>query len=250
LETTAAEEAARLVVEETRRALPALAASESPRHLLDLGHDVLGVLLDGLADPLQPVVAVALSSTCLGLRTPLGAALEVLKERHTRAAALCRKVLHDEHGGGDPPVPLGSSCAVVRDAEQLQFNPLAAGDMATLGMILCTGGLPNAKQLLLAFTVGFGDENEVELRALFEGMGPGSLPELRGLGLSHHMFRSANAEALAATFRRGAMPKLKELFLSGSTFSNQAVGVLAAPLRKLPDLRELSLAGCGMRRRS
>jgi len=52
----------------------------SPRHLLELSHDALGVIFDGLADPLQPVVAVAFSSTCLGLRTPLRAALEVLKE--------------------------------------------------------------------------------------------------------------------------------------------------------------------------
>ena len=55
-----------------------------------LSHDELGVIVDGLADPLQPVVAVALSSTCLGLRTPLGAALEVLKERYERVKALCR----------------------------------------------------------------------------------------------------------------------------------------------------------------
>ena len=57
-----------------------------------LSHDELGVVFDGLADPLQPVVAVALSSTCLGLRTPLRAALEVLKEQNESAAALCRKV--------------------------------------------------------------------------------------------------------------------------------------------------------------
>ena len=56
-----------------------------------LSHDELGVIFDGLADPLEPVVATALSSTCLGLRTPLRPALEVLKERHERAAALCRK---------------------------------------------------------------------------------------------------------------------------------------------------------------
>ena len=43
-----------------------------------LSHDELGVIVDGLADPLQPIVAVALSSTCLGLRTPLRAALEEL----------------------------------------------------------------------------------------------------------------------------------------------------------------------------
>ena len=60
--------------------------------LLGLSHDELSVLFDGLADPLQPVVAVALSSTCLGLRTPLQAALEVLKQQHESAAALCLKV--------------------------------------------------------------------------------------------------------------------------------------------------------------
>jgi len=56
-----------------------------------LSHDELGVIFDGLADPLQPVVAVALSSTCLGLRTPLLAALELLQQRHEKADALCRK---------------------------------------------------------------------------------------------------------------------------------------------------------------
>ena len=56
-----------------------------------LSHDELGVIFDGLADPLQPDVAVAFSSTCRGLRTPLQAALEVLQERHARAVALCRK---------------------------------------------------------------------------------------------------------------------------------------------------------------
>ena len=70
-----------------------------------LSHDELGVIVDGLADPLQPVVAVALSSTCLGLRTPLQAALEVLKERHARAVALCRKVK--------------TSCVELRAAERL-----------------------------------------------------------------------------------------------------------------------------------
>ena len=57
-------------------------------HLLALSHDELGVVVDGLCDPLQPVVAVALSSTCKGLRTPLLAALEMLKQRHSRALVL------------------------------------------------------------------------------------------------------------------------------------------------------------------
>ena len=105
--------------------------------LLALSHDELGVIVDGLADPLQPVVAVALSSTCLGLRTPLRAALEVLKERHARALALCRK--------------RKTSCAELRVADQLEWlnKDLIANDMATLAMILQTNGLPRLQQLFL-----------------------------------------------------------------------------------------------------
>ena len=51
-------------------------------HLLALSHDELGVIFDGLADPLEPSVAVAFSSTCKGLRAPLQASL---KQRHTKA---------------------------------------------------------------------------------------------------------------------------------------------------------------------
>merc|ERR1712046_196376 len=73
-----------------------------------LSHDELGVIFDGLSDPLQPVVAVALSSTCLGLRTPLRAAPEVLKDRHARAVALCRKNQ--------------ITCAEMRDEEELMWG--------------------------------------------------------------------------------------------------------------------------------
>ena len=99
-----------------------------------LSHDELGVIFDGLADPLQPVVAVALSSTCLGLRTPLQAALKVLGERHARAAALCHKV----HMPWSP-----CNCAALRDAETLHWSHkgLTADDAEVLGMILRTNGL-------------------------------------------------------------------------------------------------------------
>ena len=79
-----------------------MAEAEATGPLGALSHDELGVIVDGLADPLQPVVAVALSSTCLGLWAPLRAALGVLKERHERAKALCRK----GRGWPDPP-PIG-----------------------------------------------------------------------------------------------------------------------------------------------
>jgi len=192
-----------------------------------LSHDELGVIVDGLADPLQPVVAVALSSTCLGLRTPLQAALEVLRERHTWAVALSRK--------------LKMSCAQVRGAARLVGSSLlVANDMATLGMILQTNGLPCLQDLYLEGS-GLGD---AAMQALCEVLGRCAAPSLRILALSFNNFGPASAEALAAALGRGAMPKLERLFLLGNPIGNRGVAALAAPLRKLPALSQLLLGRC------
>ena len=157
--------------------------------LLALSHDELGVIVDGLADPLQPVVAVAFSSTCKGLRTPLQAALEVLKERHGRAAILCRK--------------LQMSCAALSDAEELYWTNecFADDDMATFVMILLTNGLLRLQALHLPFN-RFGDAG---VQGLCEGLGCGAAPSLHLLNLSNNQFGPAGAEALAAALFRGAM---------------------------------------------
>jgi len=192
-----------------------------------LSHDELGVIFDGLADPLQPVVAVAFSSTCLGLRTPLQAALEVLKKRHARAAALCRKLV--------------KSCAEVRGTERLQWTGcLVADDAPTLGMILQTNGLLCLRDLLLGHN-GFGDTG---MLSVCDGLGRGAVPSLLILGLAFNKFGPAGAEALAATLGRGAMPRLGALGISGNPIGNQGVAALAAPLRTLPALKELFLNGC------
>ena len=192
-----------------------------------LSHDELGVIFDGLADPLQPVVAVALSSTCLGLRTPLRAALKVLKERHERAAALCRKVQ--------------MSCAEVRVANELEWDGkgLNADDMATLGMLL-SKWLPGLQDLDLDHS-GLGD---ARVQALCEGLERGAAPSLTGLGLGDNKIGPMGAEALAAALRRGAMPKLEVLGLGFNPIGNQGVAALAPGLRKLAALESLYLCGC------
>jgi len=192
-----------------------------------LSHDELGVIVDGLADPLQPVVAVALSSTCLGLRTPLRTALGVLKERHEKAVVLCRK--------------LKMSCAQVRGAERL-VGLLVADDAATLGMILQTNGLPRLQELSL----GGNDIGDAGVQALCEGLSCGAAPSLHYLGLARCQFGPAGAEALAAALGRGAMPKIESLSVQGNPIGNQGVAVLAAPLRKLPALVRLSVCQCGI----
>jgi len=229
--------AARVTRSTSRKAASASSSSDDDSRclLLALSHDELGVIVDGLADPLQPVVAVALSSTCLRLRTPLLAALAVLKQQHERAKALCRKS--------------ETSCAELRDAEALGWvnighrswngRNLTAEDMATLGMILRANGLPRLRTLFLDRN-GFGDEGA---QALCEALGCGAAPSLVNLHIACNQFGPAGAESLAAALRRGAMPKLEELSLISDPIGSQGLASLAAPLRKLP-LESLVLSRC------
>ena len=230
-----------------------------------LSHDELGVIFDGLADPLQPVVAVALSSTCLGLRTPLWAALEVLKERHARAVALIRKALvHDVHDVDGPVPPLTHpnymppmSCLEARRAPLMVWatnggwaaaddvwvsRPLTEhAEMATLGMLLHKY-LPNVTRLALPGNPAVDDAG---MQALCEGLGRGDAPSLRALDLSDTSFGPAGAEALAAALSRGAMLNLETVYWpSVKNLGDQGVAALAAPLRKLPALKELYLFDC------
>ena len=232
--TSLAAIAARATRSASRRGSASSSSDDDSRCLLlALSHDELGVIFDGLADPLQPVVAVALSSTCLGLRTPLGPALEVLWHRHARAEVLCRKVgmMHR-----------GLSCAMLREAEEFDcsIRGLTAADMATLAMILRTNGLPLLRRLHLNDNV-FGDAG---MQALCDGLGRGAAPSLITLGLRATGFGLAGAEALAATLHRGAWPKLERLVLSANPIGSTGVAALASPLRKQPVLRELHLVRC------
>jgi len=223
-----------------KRTMPRSSSDADSRCLLlALSHDELDVIVDGLADPLQPIVAVAFSSTCKGLRTPLGPALEVLQERHARAVALCRK--------------MEMSCVQLHFAAKLQTEKTATGhtacgkgltayELATLGMILRTNGLPWLQRLYLNSN-GFGDAG---MQALFEGLGRGAAPSLLQLLLADNKIGLVGAEALAAALGRGAMPKLAQLILAANPIGNQGMAALAAPLRKLPELYELYLLSCGI----
>ena len=228
------EMAARATRSASRKAVSTSSGSDDASRclLLALSHDELGVIFDGLADPLQPVVAVALSSTCQGLRTPLRAALEVLAERHVRAKALCRKV-------SKPHVRCSS--AVLRDAEVLIWSDedLTANDMATLGMILHTKGLPQLRTLYLN-----GNQFcDAGMQMLCEAVGHGAAPSLCDLFLGENRFGPAGAKALAAALGRGALPKLETLWLSHNPIGNQGVAALATSLRNLP-LKDLNLVNC------
>ena len=206
-----------------------------------LSHDELGVIFDGLADPLQPVVAVALSSTCLGLRTPLRAALEVLQQRRETAKALCRKLwtfgaCGDDDGATWGDVPM-RSCTELIEAHELSGEGLTIDNMVTLSMILQTNGLKSLQGLDISESSGAG------VQAFFEGLGRGATPSLCYLHLVANKIGPAGAEALAKAFRRGAMPKLEQLSLAKNPIGNEGLAALVS-LRKLPALKRLRLDKC------
>jgi len=222
--------AARVTRSASRAALNNEALATGP--LGALSHDELGVIVDGLADPLQPVVAVALSSTCLGLRTPLQEALKVLKERHARAVALCRKVI--------------LSCAKLRTAKNLTWfggpcrKSLTANDMATLGMLL-SKWLPKLQGLYIRENGLIGDAG---MQALCNNLDRGTATSLRELDLTGAEFGPVGAEALAAALGRGTMPKLEVMALSLNAFGSRGASALAIPVRKSLTLKELYLSKC------
>ena len=58
--------------------------------LLDLSHDEVSIVTHELCDPLQPLLAVHLSSTAKGLREAMEEQLAQLRRRHAEAAAMAR----------------------------------------------------------------------------------------------------------------------------------------------------------------
>ena len=192
------------------------------------------MIVDGLADPLEPVVAFALSSTCKGLRLPLQAALEVLAWRHERAKALYRKFNMTSR--------MATSCYLLRYVSTLTCSEMQLNneDLATLGMILPF--LPTLKTLDLEFNV-FDDSG---MRALCEHLGANDLPSLRNLYVHCSRIGPGGAGALAAAFSRGAMANVKLLQLSNNPMRKEGIVALAGPLRKLPALKRLYLWDCEM----
>ena len=136
--------------------------AEATCHLLDLSHDLIGIVTYELCDPLRPLLAVHLSSTAKGLWVPMQEQLAELRQRHAEAAAMATY--------------LGfQSCAALADATVLELGgeygkPLTRWGSPrcwrTLGMLVGCGSLPVLETLGV-----FGDENGDEgVASLADGL--------------------------------------------------------------------------------
>ena len=188
-----------------------------------LSHDEVGVVFEALATPLEPHVAVALASTCRGLRVPTVAALAELKRRHEAVKALLRK----------PRL----SCAELREAASLSWYgmTLTVADCTALADVIKSSGLPRLERLVLRDNF-LGTEG---MQALSEGLECGALPSLKCLDLGNNGIGEAGASALGAALGRGALPRLQELGLGNNGLGCAGLIALAPGLRAHPQLKKL-----------
>ena len=205
-----------------------------------LGDDALGVVLEGLCNPLEPRNAVGLGSVSHRLRALTQALREQLRTEHEVVAALCRT--------------LGlRSCKELREAKKVDWgnNDLfalgsygrrvarrhsATADLTTLGTLGLL--LPALQRLSLACFPGHDS-----VQQLAAGLGAGALPAVTELGIGGVRAGDAVASALAAALGRGALPRLKILRLNSTGIGDVGLVALAPALRRLPALEHLYLAG-------
>ena len=194
--------------------------------LLALSDDALGVIFEGLRNPLEPRVALALGGACRGLWASTKVQQQQLRADHEAATALCLKVGM-------------RSCKELREAEAVisDFKCLSAADLATLGTLGSV--LPALERLVLYRPTGSHDG----VQRLAEGLGAGALPAVTCLQLLNMHVGDAGASALAAALDRGALPRLKWLGLANTAIGDAGLVALVPALRRLPALECIGLCG-------
>jgi len=188
-----------------------------------LPDEILAEIFKLAYNPLEPRTTVYLLSASRGLREQLTPKLrQRLQEEHEAAAALCRKV--------------GASCKALRKAERIEWRNkgLSVADLTTLGALGSV--LPALEELRLVERSASPDG----LQQLAEKLGAGALPGVTWLRLGMPV-GDAGALALAAALGRGALPRLKMLYLIDADIGDAGLAALATALRRRPALEHLHL---------
>ena len=195
--------------------------------LSKLSGDEQGIIFSQLCNVLDPRVAVDFSSTGHELHELTQPLRQQLRADHEVAAALCPK--------------LGMrSCKELREAHEVEGSAkdLTATDLTTLGSLGSV--LPVLESLLLG-EVSAACSGWRGMERLAAGLGAGSLPALTSFSFYTMRMDDAGASAFAAALGRGAMLRLKTLYLEYNDIGNAGLLALAPALRRLPALEELGL---------
>ena len=203
--------------------------------LAALDQDAQRIVFVGLCNPLEPWVAVNLSSASRELRGATQALQQQLRVDHEATAALCRKTGMQ-------------NCKELREAKVVDWDDkgLTAAELALLGTLGSV--LPALAKLCfidngLFFNDSPGAAGLDGVQRLADGLGAGALPAVTRLHIGYMHVGDAGAEALAAALGRGALPRLEILALTGAGISDAALVALAPALRRLPALERLRLGG-------
>ena len=191
--------------------------------LAALSGDEQLVIFSRLCNPLDPGVAVAFASASSELRELTQAPRRQLQADHEAATALARKAGM-------------RSCKELREATDVWWSQsgLSPDDLALLGTL---GSVLPALDTLILHEPAAGPDG---VQRLAEKLGAGALPAVTGVRLFMYV-GDAGASALAAALGRGAMPRLKVLYLRDAAIGDAGLVALAPALRRLPALEKLYL---------
>jgi len=194
--------------------------------LSTLSGDEQGVIFVQLCNVLDPGIAVALSSVSNELRTATRVPLQQLKAGHEAAAALCRKLGHQ-------------NCKALREAKEVYWhnNGLTVDELKLLGTL---GSVLPALKTLHLYEPEAGPDG---VRQLAEGLRAGALPAVWELRIIGTRVGDAGASALAAALGQGALPRLQRIFLYHAAIGDAGLVALAPALRRRPTLEALDLDG-------
>ena len=195
--------------------------------LAALSGDEQRIIFVQLCNVLDPGFAVAFSSASSELWELTQAPRQQLQADYKAAAALGRKAGK-------------RSCKALREANQVEWrcNGLSSDDLALLGTL---GSVLPALETLTLYTPALALCPD-GVQRLAEKLGAGALPAVAWLHINGGVnVGDAGASALAAALGRGAMPRLKNLYLSSTAIGDAGLVALAPALRRLPALEWLTL---------
>ena len=226
---------------------PVSTADASSCPLLELSHDMLGIVAHELCDPLRPLLVVNLSSTAKGLRVPMLAELAELRQQRQEAETflatlLTLRAMRSPYNAAKNLAELGAAEGLYyHDSSLIVVVPYRGSTPTpahwrTLGTLISCKSLP----LLVNLFVDHIDLSE-GVALLAAGLCRGGLPSLDRLALDCAHLGDQGACTLAPALTKRALPSLQSLDLCGNQIGDAGLAALAPGLRQLPSLQCINL---------